>query len=101
MFLLDHSKSLLFLALALCALCLTLFLSIFLYHLILAARDLRMATELARTQLTELKDLIDRVKNGFGVFGLILPMLKELIGEAKSFLGHHGSKKSSKKTSSK
>jgi hypothetical protein len=101
MFFIDHSQSILFLVLAVCALCLTLLLCIFLYHLILAARDLRIATELARTQLTQLKDLLDRIKSGFGLFGLILPMLKDLLGQAKDFLGEQTLKKSSKKTSSK
>lgn len=101
MFLLEHSQSLLFLVLAFCALVLTCLLSIFLYHLILAARDLRLAADLAKTQLTELKDLLDRIKSGFGIFGLILPMLKEVIGQAKDFLSQYSGKKPTKKASIK
>lgn len=100
MFFITYSQNLLFITLAVCALCLTAAITIFLYHLILAARDLRATADLAKRQVMEIKDLVDNLKSGFGVAGLLLTTIKEAVGSAKDFFANHSNKKSSKKRSS-
>ncbi len=97
MFFINYSQNLLFITLALCALCLTIVITIFFYHLILAARDLRATASLAKKQLVEIKELVDNLKSGFGIAGLLVTTIKEAACSAKDFFANYSSKKSSKK----
>jgi hypothetical protein len=82
MFLVNYSKDILYLVLAVCVLWLTFFLTWLIYHLVAAARQLHQAAQLIKKQVEEVAGVVKKIKLAIelptSIFNLIVEGLKKI-----------------------
>jgi len=97
MFFITYSQNILFIVLAICVLWLTVVITMFMYYLILAAKEIHTASSIVQKQVEEIEKWIKRLKRNFGVGLAVVGLIKEAAGSAKDFFSNWQEKNSAKK----